>query len=203
MLLFHSWCSIFICVTKQMHKYRQPEYRYDCKIMTIQYLPVSQEDVKLNLSWFLQEHMAKHQGDKPYKCEVCPKQFNHKTDLRRHMCLHTGEKPFACDVCGKGFIREDRMVKHSDTHKKKQPILMTWQQMDSSVPSCWRSIEQPPPRPPEAVPVNVGGCYWSQATEATAHPPPPAHAHAAAAASAAAVGTSNFFWLPLLLLLCC
>jgi hypothetical protein len=66
-----------------------------------------------------QEHMAKHSGDKPYKCEVCPKQFNHKTDLRRHMCLHTGEKPFSCEVCGKGFIREDRMIKHSDTHKKK------------------------------------------------------------------------------------
>ena len=63
--------------------------------------------------------MAKHSGDKPYKCEVYPKQFNHKTDLRRHMCLHTGEKPFTCDVCGKGFIREDRMVKHADTHKKK------------------------------------------------------------------------------------
>ena len=173
--------------------------------MIIQYLPVSQQDkVKLahylNFSfWFLQEHMAKHQGDKPYKCEVCPKQFNHKTDLRRHMCLHTGEKPFACDVCGKGFIREDRMVKHSDTHKKKQPILMTWQQMDPSVPSCWR--REQPPRPPEAVPVNVGGCYWSQASslsEAASYPPA-----AAAASAAATAGTSNFFWLPLLLLLCC
>ena len=70
-------------------------------------------------SFLFQEHLAKHAGDKPYKCEVCPKQFNHKTDLRRHMCLHTGEKPFTCDVCGKGFIREDRMVKHADTHKKK------------------------------------------------------------------------------------
>ena len=86
--------------------------------------------------WF-QEHLAKHAGDKPYKCEVCPKQFNHKTDLRRHMCLHTGEKPFACDVCGKGFIREDRMVKHSDTHKKKQPILMTWQPMSHNDNAGW------------------------------------------------------------------
>ena len=57
-----------------------------------------------NCTFFLiQEHLAKHAGDKPYKCEVCPKQFNHKTDLRRHMCLHTGEKPFSCDVCGQLF----------------------------------------------------------------------------------------------------
>ena len=131
-----------------------------------------------DLFWFstLQEHLAKHAGDKPYKCEVCPKQFNHKTDLRRHMCLHTGEKPFACEVCGKGFIREDRMVKHSDTHKKKQPILMTWQQMQPEVVSnvtastslsttvatantviqlpsspCWRPGRQPEMSNPEAV----------------------------------------------------
>ena len=79
----------------------------------------------INLSIFMfQEHLAKHAGDKPYKCEVCPKQFNHKTDLRRHMCLHTGEKPFSCEVCGKGFIREDRMVKHADTHKKKPPPII-------------------------------------------------------------------------------
>ena len=171
-----------------------------------------------------QEHMAKHSGDKPYKCEVCPKQFNHKTDLRRHMCLHTGEKPFACEVCGKGFIREDRMVKHADTHKKKQPILMTWQQMDPSVPSGWRGEAGPPAsRPPEAVPppVNVGGCYWrpssvpgttdiaaSSATAHTlaaaaaqaAHTAAAAHAaHSATAATASAI-TSNYFWLLLLLL---
>ena len=76
------------------------------------------------LAFALQEHMAKHSGDKPYKCDVCPKQFNHKTDLRRHMCLHTGEKPFTCETCGKGFIREDRMIKHADTHKKKAPMMI-------------------------------------------------------------------------------
>ena len=145
----------------------------------------------LILIFDFQEHLAKHAGDKPYKCEVCPKQFNHKTDLRRHMCLHTGEKPFACEVCGKGFIREDRMVKHADTHKKKQPILMTWQQMQPEVVSnvtastslsttvatantviqlpsspCWRPGRQPEMSNPEAVnirhhPPNGSTSLWN------------------------------------------
>ena len=104
-----------------------------------------------------QEHLAKHAGDKPYKCEVCPKQFNHKTDLRRHMCLHTGEKPFTCDVCGKGFIREDRMVKHADTHKKKAAHVaggMMWQQ----------DVYWPGPGHPHiwchVAPTRVSFCHW-------------------------------------------
>ena len=102
-----------------------------CRIFWNRYLLIS-------TPFYLQEHLAKHAGDKPYKCEVCPKQFNHKTDLRRHMCLHTGEKPFTCDVCGKGFIREDRMVKHADTHKKKAAHVaggLMWQQADLFWPS--------------------------------------------------------------------
>merc|ERR1719330_439977 len=73
----------------------------------------------LNIFILFQEHLSKHDEDKAYKCDVCPKQFNHQSDLRRHMCLHTGEKPFICAFCGKGFIRKDRKVKHEENHKKK------------------------------------------------------------------------------------
>ena len=65
------------------------------------------------------EHFAKHSGDKPFKCEICPKTFNHKTDLRRHLCLHNGIKPYTCVEYGKGFVRKDHMVKHMDTHERK------------------------------------------------------------------------------------
>jgi len=60
--------------------------------------------------------------------------------------------------------------------------------MDPSVPSMWRRE----PRPPEAVPVNVGGCYWrpaSSSPQATVA----ASATATAAATAVASATSNFF----------
>ena len=66
------------------------------------------------------EHLAKHSGDKHFKCEICSKTFNHKTDLRRRLCLHSGIKPYTCVECGKGFVRKDHMVKHMDTHERKQ-----------------------------------------------------------------------------------
>jgi hypothetical protein len=137
-------------------KWQQDKYRkiHVPMIMCVTSTLIDIPNVQLkSLLWIFSskwEHLAKHAGDKPYKCEVCPKQFNHKTDLRRHMCLHTGEKPFSCEVCGKGFIREDRMVKHADTHKKKPPpIIMNWkkaylakpnimERMDNAKVKSWR-----------------------------------------------------------------
>ena len=123
----------FIHTTLEDDKNRKIEY-----IVILQNVAQSFKPYTKFLMLF-QEHLAKHAGDKPYKCEVCPKQFNHKTDLRRHMCLHTGEKPFTCDVCGKGFIREDRMVKHADTHKKKAQVGggLMWQQADTGGHVYW------------------------------------------------------------------
>lgn len=73
----------------------------------------------------LDDHMDKHNGDKPFKCEVpnCPKSFNHKTDLKRHSILHTTEKPHVCQQCGKGFVRKDHLQKHMGSHMRKMEKL--------------------------------------------------------------------------------
>ncbi|KAH1018405.1 zinc finger protein 888 isoform X1 [Dendroctonus ponderosae] len=57
--------------------------------------------------------------EKKYLCPMCPKIFAFGNKLQRHIFTHTGEKPFKCEYCPKRFIdkygkkmhyRKDHMV---------------------------------------------------------------------------------------------
>lgn len=37
-------------------------------------------------------------GEKPFQCAVCEKQFRQLSTLTNHYKIHTGEKPFKCSV---------------------------------------------------------------------------------------------------------
>lgn len=55
---------------------------------------------------------TKSPDQRKHKCQFCTKSFFSISDCRRHERIHTGEKPFKCDVCGRSFNQKSNMENH-------------------------------------------------------------------------------------------
>lgn len=69
-------------------------------------------------------------GEKPYKCEYCPKAFHMQGHYQYHMRRHTGERPFKCEVCGKGFSFSNNLNEHRNVHTGTRPH--RWEALSTS-----------------------------------------------------------------------
>lgn len=52
------------------------------------------------------------QEDKQFKCDVCNKWLHSQSFLNDHMNRHTGLKPYTCSLCGKGYYHETSKRRH-------------------------------------------------------------------------------------------
>jgi len=60
-------------------------------------------------------------GERPYKCNLCQKDFVRKAGVIVHLRVHTGERPFKCDLCPKAFKQQVDLNRHILTHTKERP----------------------------------------------------------------------------------
>ena len=74
----------------------------------------------------LETHMLRHSGQRPFKCDLCDKDFTRKAHLKRHKQInHDGLKPTSspvkCDQCDHTFANKHSLRKHvKKVHEVKQ-----------------------------------------------------------------------------------
>ncbi|XP_075235455.1 uncharacterized protein LOC142332735 [Lycorma delicatula] len=56
-------------------------------------------------------------GEKLFKCRLCPKSYSFSSALSRHKAVHnTMLRPYVCPICKKGFAEPEKLERHSRTH---------------------------------------------------------------------------------------
>ncbi|XP_026011886.1 gastrula zinc finger protein XlCGF46.1-like [Astatotilapia calliptera] len=71
----------------------------------------------------LDEHVACHSGEKPYKCDVCHNEFALKASLEDHRKLHEEGKRHKCHTCHKVFELKEQLKAHHRTHTNRKTHL--------------------------------------------------------------------------------
>lgn len=68
------------------------------------------------------EHMLRHEGFKPYICDMpsCGKKFVKIHILRQHMETHVGTKSFVCNLCNKNFTEQEYLKRHLKRHSGRK-----------------------------------------------------------------------------------
>lgn len=56
-------------------------------------------------------------GEKLFKCRLCPKSYSFSSALSRHKAVHnTMLRPYVCPICKKGFAEPEKLERHGRTH---------------------------------------------------------------------------------------
>lgn len=67
----------------------------------------------------LESHkLYRHQDERNFKCNICPKAFKQRGDLRAHIRRHQIVEPYRCDKCEFETLNEEGLTKHSKLHSR-------------------------------------------------------------------------------------
>ncbi|KAF7286025.1 hypothetical protein GWI33_008328 [Rhynchophorus ferrugineus] len=87
--------------------------RHDCKICSKHYGSAT------GLKWHILHHHNETKEDLYVPCETCCKKI-HRDRMKSHQMLHKGIKPYRCELCDRQYTDRKRLREHIHlTHKKE------------------------------------------------------------------------------------
>lgn len=96
--------------------------------------------IKIDIFLLLQIHTKTHEGEKCYKCELCPYASISQRHLESHMLVHTDQKPFQCSQCDQAFRQKQLLKRHINLYHDPNYIAPTPKEKTHVCPSCNRQF---------------------------------------------------------------
>lgn len=88
--------------TENIKKHKTENGLYQCRIC----------EYSTKHWWSLEKHIRIHTGEKPFKCDDCPKRFADQSTFIKHKRIHKNDRPFGCTFCGKKFTQSTTLKTH-------------------------------------------------------------------------------------------
>lgn len=85
-------------------------------------------------------HSKTHEGEKCYKCDLCPYASISARHLESHLLIHTDQKPFACDQCEQTFRQKQLLKRHVNLYHNPNYVAPTPKEKTHECPTCSRSF---------------------------------------------------------------
>lgn len=87
-----------------------------------------------------QLHNKTHEGEKCFKCDLCPYASISARHLESHMLIHTDQKPFQCDQCDQSFRQKQLLKRHVNLYHNPTYVPPAPREKNHECPECHRTF---------------------------------------------------------------
>ncbi|KRT79336.1 zinc finger protein, partial [Oryctes borbonicus] len=81
-----------------------------------------------------------HEGEKCFKCELCPYASISARHLESHMLIHTDQKPYQCDQCDQSFRQKQLLKRHINLYHNPSYVPPPPREKTHECPECHKAF---------------------------------------------------------------
>lgn len=87
-------------------------------------------------------HSKTHDGEKCFKCDLCPYASISQRHLDSHLLIHSDSKPFVCELCLQAFRQKQLLRRHQNLYHNEEYMPPIPLEKVHSCPDCKRAFSR-------------------------------------------------------------